>query len=219
MSYWPVHYWPSTYWPIGYWPAKAQHGYRAYLRNGAKTAPDELVAVASPGSSQLVVGSLSGDSDQYLRVTAVSRCGVEDNERAKLVRARFDVAGTFIAPAPNAPSALSLLRRSGGAVEASWMYFANGQEAPPVRFNVYVAVDSDAFNFAAPEAQVNFSSSRLFTTTLGPFANGALVKVIVRSESAGAPGTQEPNWLMAQTRADAQAPAAPSQVFIEVEAS
>lgn len=211
----PRHFRPSTFRPIGFRPMGPEHGYRVYKAFN-RTGPYTLAGVYPPGSSSGVAGLFANNSDQLLHMTAVSPCGVEDNEVPKQKRARFDASGNYLPGVPNAPSNLTLVRAAAGSIEVSWQYFDRQQEAEPANFNVYVALDAAEFNFGSAEDTVAASAPpRRYTTTIGPYSDGQLVRVIVRAETSG--GDEEPNYRVAQISADAAAPDAPASVAATVE--
>ena len=200
--------------PLAVLPLPLQ-GYNVYKRLAPGLA-DTLVAIAPKGTTTVDLTGFTDDSLQFLRVTTVSKCGVESQDAVVLKRAAFDSSGNLIAAVPNAPRAVGLSPASGGggAVTARWQYFAGGHAVAPSIFNVYVAQDAAAFNFGSPTATVTYANQHKFTSALGTFSHGTLVRVIVRSQSAA--GDEEANVAEFQHRVDALAPDNPSTLDVEV---
>jgi hypothetical protein len=207
--------------PLGVLPMPLQ-GYEVYRRPLPGTllpgaipgAGDELVAVAPSGVASVTLTGFAPSSEQWVRVVAVNRCGVPDEEPIRLERVAFGAAGNLILPVPNATTGLRLVAGSSGGVVASWAYIPTGQAVAPTLFNLYITTGGAAFDFGSPDAQVSYADVLRFSSGVGTFADGELVRVIVRSRSAD--GAEEPNSREASVRARVQAPLAPTGLLVEV---
>jgi hypothetical protein len=156
--------------------------YRIYRRWGRDGA-DELLTTVAAGLGTVTLAGMAAGSRQWLSVRAVSAQGVIDGGPVRLVRAAFDGSAELIASAPNAPSGLTLAAEAGGVVRASWRYDATRQEVAPTKFHVYVAQGDAAVNFTSPLVIVGYASAQSHSTGLGSFADGTLVRCVVRSVS------------------------------------
>ena len=154
--------------------------YRRWARDGA----DELLTTVAAGLGTVTLTGMAAGSRQWLSVRAVSAQGVIDGGPVRLVRAAFDGSAELIPSVPNQPSGLALTCGAGGAVTASWRYDATGQEVAPSKFHVYVAQNGAAFNFASPLVIVGYAAAPSHSTGLGAFADGTLVRCVVRAVSA-----------------------------------
>lgn len=191
-------------------------GYNIYKRL-LPDAESVFVAFVPAGTELYDATGFSAGSEQWFHVKAISQCDVEDDEPVRLRRVAFDALGNLILAVPNAPVGLALECGAAGLVTASWSYIDNNQEAAPVRFNVYVATGSNAFNFASPTAQVSFVQRYRYSASLGTFAHLTTVRVIVRAEAAGS--AEEKNLTEVVTLADALAPDPALALEVEVTAS
>jgi len=213
-------YFPSRYFARRYWPAVGaalpEAGYNVYKRL-LPDAESVFVAFVPAGTEEYVATGFSAGSEQWFFVKAVSRCDVEDDEPIRLRRVAFDSLGNLILAVPNAPIGLSLECGAAGAITASFSYITNNQEAEPVRFNVYVATGSSAFNFASPTAQVTYTQRYRYSASLGTFADLTTMRVIVRAEAAGP--AEEKNLNEVTAIADAAAPDPALALEVEVTAS
>ncbi len=202
--------------PLGLLKTPKQ-GYHVYERE-TRTSAAELVACVPAGITTVTLSGYAPGDQRYYEVRAVSRTGKEDAEPQRLVSARFADSGSLVQAAPNPPVSLRLERRAGGRVLCTWAYVAAQQAAPVKAFRVFVAIGvSPVFNFSTPAGSlvINGQLSQGFRFLAGPFADGAVVNVIVRSEAAT--GARENNLFAAQITADASAPATPTSLEVEID--
>ena len=197
--------------PLARLPTPLQ-GYNVYTR-GVPTGADTLIAVAPAGDTSVDLIGYAAGSERHVRVTAVSRVGVESADAVVLRRAAFDSGNTVVPVVPNAPVASQLERSSAGAVAVRWTYLPAGHAIAPATFRVYVTQgESLAFTFGTPQYTVSYANRHSFTQSLGTFAHGTKVNVIVRSVSAA--GSEESNWTIVSAVADAMAPEAPTSLSV-----
>lgn len=185
--------------------------YRIYKHATHDSTP-ELIATTS-AVTYLFTGA--PNTTQLISVRAVSPCGVEDVDAAKRVRVAFDGSGNLIGPTPNAPIDVVIKTGAGGAATVSWAYLGSVHVARPASFNVYVATGNDAFDFGAADYSKTYSRSREFSQSLGAFAHGTRVRVIVASVASGG---AERRATAVEAIVDAQAPDPASDLDITVTA-
>ncbi len=193
-------------------------GYRVYTRQYPNSS-SVLVDSVPAGTLQYDLTGLANASSRWAHVRAVSSCNVEDNEplnSRKLLRVAIDDDGDLIAPVPNKPVGLTLIRTSGGGVTARWQYIDHGQRIAPSVFNVYVAGGVNVFDFSTPTHTVSYTGGSRFSQALGTFAHDTKVRVVVRARSAA--NNAETNVDVATVIADALAPDAVDSINVEVEA-
>jgi len=206
---------PDNLRPDGFRPkaVQAPEGYLVFSQpsQDASAVKTELAHLV-PGTTQYTVTGAAG-SQVWVYVVAVTPCAVGDTDpiRPKLVRVAFDALGALILPVPNAPIALTLTPGPAGLVTANWAYKKLAQEVAPDSFNIYTTTDANPFNFTTPAGSVAFTSRASFAAN---FTHGQLARFVVRAVSAA--GTEEANTIEAQATADTQAPAAPTDLTLEL---
>ncbi len=212
----PVGYWPDNFIPDGYVPLAAAASPEGYLVMSQPTADVGAVKTQlthlPPGTSQYLLTG-TPDTARWVFIRAVSACAVGDGEpvRTKLRRVAFDSLGALVLDVPNSPHGLHLTVGAGGLVTARWAYSRAGQAVAPASFNIYTATGGDSFDFNTPAGNVKPSGGNSFGAA---FAHGTLARFVVRAVSAA--GGEEPNTTEAQATADAQAPAAPGDLVVEI---
>ena len=193
--------------PLAVLPMPLQ-GYRVYDRATPSSSRSQ-VAFVPANSHAVTLSGLGSGTTHYYEVRGVSRCGIEDVEPLRLASAILSDTGAVHLVAPNVPIGLKLQQQPGGRVLCTWKYNDYREAAPLYAFRVYVATGPGTFDFSTPTATLIVGSAIAFryTKLLGPYADGTLVRVIVRSASQA--GGEDTNQSVAQIVADATAPDAP----------
>lgn len=213
----PDNFRPDNFRPDGFTPEASPSGSVGYIlfsqptpdRDAVKT---EVAQLAAGTGSYVFTGE--DDSVQYLFVRAISACGVGDGEPIgpKLRRVAFDPDGALIPDVPNAPKAQTIRNGPGGTAVLTWNYIARGQAVAPASFNIYIATGVSVFNYETPAGSVTPARGNSYTT--GAYANGTVVRMVVRAVSSG--GDEEPNTVEVSTTVDDTAPTAPNDLVVEL---
>lgn len=198
----PLDFTPAGFDPEGFEPDNAAR--HELLRRDTPDGADSLVAVFGPGVAISQVVTDAPGSVAYYHLKAYNRCGTPDDFGVArgLRRVAFDDQGNLILPVPNAPRALALELYAGGGVRARWRYQGTFEETPPAAFLVYVATGATPHDFSTPTHTLPAARSSI--QDLGVFADGTLVRVVVRAQSES--GAIEDNQDEATITADATAP-------------
>jgi len=173
---------------------------------------DNPVALIPPGVNSVDLMDIANnlgieaDTDYLLAVRAVSTSDV-DSELTDPVRIRIE-SGSLLGQRPNPLSSASAEAVSGGEVTVRIQY--NTTDSPAAATQVQVALYDPAdntYDWASPEATLTVSGSGniKLTDTIGPYTNGATVKLAARAVTAA--GVAGDATAMIPVVADTAAPA------------
>jgi len=209
---------PLTFRPVGFRPRNFRPdslaGYKV-LGRSTRNGSDSLLAYLPPGSTGYTFSGGGANSERFVHVQAVTRCGIEQPP-GRLRRVAFDANGDLIGAAPNAPATVRAYALAGGELEVAWSYFNQHEEVSPASFNVYTDGGSgNGVDYNNAVANVSFDANkREQTASVGTFAGGTTVEVGVRAVASG--GAEETNTQTATATADASAPTAVTNITTEI---
>jgi len=193
-------------------------GYNLY-RSAGGVPEAGRVPVGAAGADAGVVRTFpwvthAAGTTYVYRLTSLNGGGAENIEDEVLCRVAFDAAGGWVGLRPNAVSDLRVTSLSGGRFEVVFCYMREGEQAEPVRFDVYCDGGTGEVDFGSAVGSVGYQRGRLhYTYVSEAFAHDTPVRWSVKAVSAA--GVASEACGVVTGRAAAQAPPADPVVFVE----
>ncbi len=192
-------------------------GFNIYRGQDDPSAIDygTVIGFAAAGSEEIETGVLSwpAGSTWWIAVRRVSAAGIESDP--ELLAVRIDGAGELVPVAPNPVLLLAARAIAAGKVRAAWAYHDADEQTLADHFAVFLAVAPAAFNWAVPTATVAYAGPGRYRWDSGSQADGAEVRIAVRSvAAAGVGGADDGNTDYVEATADAVAPDAADVVVV-----
>lgn len=159
-------------------------GYNLYRTISGGPESKELVGAAGADACEIrTFGWVRHEAltEYVYRLVPVGGGGVENWADMTRTTVRFDAAGMWVGPLPNAPTDLQAVPQSLGRVAVRWTYLPQGEETAPAGFNLYTN-EGREIDYGSVAGQIAYRAGRVhFEYVTGPAADGMRVGWAVRA--------------------------------------